>query len=90
MATAEFGLGEHLYRSGRGKEAIPHFKEAQRLNPKDWNYKRQAYALSAEKDYGTTFVHEVEKIGGSKVYYTPPDMTEYRKKKTEEPVPKQP
>jgi len=90
MASAEFGLGEHLYRSGRGKEAIAHFKEAQRLNPKDWNYKRQAYALSAEKDYGTTFVQEVEKNGGSKVYYTPPDMTEYQRKKTAQPEPKQP
>jgi tetratricopeptide (TPR) repeat protein len=89
MASAEFGLGEYLYKSGRGKEAIPHFKEAQRLNPKDWNYKRQAYALTGEKDYGTTFANEVEKNGGSKVYYTPPDMTEYQKKKTEEPEKKQ-
>jgi tetratricopeptide (TPR) repeat protein len=79
MAAAEFGLGEHLYKAGHGAEAIPHFKEAQRLNPKDWNYKRQAYALSAEKDYGTTFREEVEKNGGSKVYYPPPDMPEYKK-----------
>jgi len=43
-------------------EAIAHFKEAQRLNPKSWNYKRQAYALSSEKDYGTTFRDEVQKI----------------------------
>src|SRR5499427_2735819 len=74
MAAAEFGLGEHLYKAGQGAEAIPHFKEAQRLNPKDWNYKRQAYALSAEKDYGTTFIEEVQKAGGSKVYYAPPEL----------------
>ena len=75
LASAEFGLGEHLYKMGRLSEAIPHFKEAQRLNPKSWNYKRQAYALSnAERDYGTTFAKEVEKAGGSKVYYTPPDL----------------
>jgi tetratricopeptide (TPR) repeat protein len=75
LASAEFGLGEHLYKSGHLTEAIPHFKEAQRLNPKSWNYKRQAYALSdAERDYGTTFAKEVEKIGGSKVYYAPPDL----------------
>jgi len=80
MAAAEFGLGEHLYKAGHGAEAIPHFKEAQRLNPKDWNYKRQAYALSAEKDYGTTFREEVDKNGGSKVYYPAPDMPEYKKK----------
>jgi len=74
MASAEFGLGEQLYKAGHSAEAIPHFKEAQRLNPKSWNYKRQAYALSSEKDYGTTFLQEVEKAGGSKVYYAPPDL----------------
>jgi len=75
LASAEFGLGEYLYKSGRLAEAIPHFKQAQKLNPKDWNYKRQAYALSdAKRDYGTTFAQEVEKNGGSKVYYTPPDL----------------
>ena len=74
LASAEFGLGEHLYKEGHLSEAIPHFKEAQRLNPKDWNYKRQAYRLSAESDYGTTFAKEVEKAGGSKVYYEPPEL----------------
>lgn len=76
LAAAEFGLGEYLYKSGHLTEAIPHFKSAQRLNPKSWNYKRQAYALSdAKRDYGTTFMDEVEKAGGSKVYYAPPDLT---------------
>ena len=76
LAAAEFGLGEYLYKSGYLTEAIPHFKSAQRLNPKSWNYKRQAYALSdAKRDYGTTFMDEVEKAGGSKVYYAPPDLT---------------
>jgi tetratricopeptide (TPR) repeat protein len=75
MASAEFGLGEYLYKSGHATEAIPHFKEAQRLNPKSWNYKRQAYALGdAKRDYGTTFIDEVNKAGGSKVYYPPPDL----------------
>jgi tetratricopeptide (TPR) repeat protein len=74
LAEAEFGLGEQLYKSGHLAEAIPHFKEAQRLNPKSWNYKRQAYKLSSEGDYGTTFLQEVQKAGGSKVYYAPPDL----------------
>lgn len=75
MAAAEFGLGEELYKTGHGTEAIPHFKEAQRLNPKSWNYKRQAWALSdAQKDYGTTFGDEVKKIGGGKNYYAKPDL----------------
>jgi tetratricopeptide (TPR) repeat protein len=79
QAAAEFGLGEQLYKSGHQPEAIAHFKEAQRLNPKSWNYKRQAYALSSEKDYGTTFRDEVQKIGGSKVYYPPPELSGERK-----------
>ena len=80
MAAAEFGLGEQLYKSGHQSEAIPHFKEAQRLNPQSWNYKRQAWALSdAKRDYGTTFKDEVDKIGGSKLYYTPPDLPGVKK-----------
>ena len=75
MASAEFGLGEYLYKEGHLEQAIPHFKEAQRLNPKDWNYKRQAYALSdAQRDYGTTFSQEVQKSGGSKAFYAAPDL----------------
>ena len=74
QAAAEFGLGEQLYKSGHQTEAIAHFKEAQRLNPKSWNYKRQAYALNGEKEYGTTFRDEVQKIGGSKAYYPPPEL----------------
>jgi tetratricopeptide (TPR) repeat protein len=74
LASAEFGLGEQLYKTGHLAEAIPHFKEAQRLNPKSWNYKRQAYKLSSESDYGTTFVQEVQKAGGGKVYYAPPNL----------------
>ncbi|MBV8206495.1 MAG: TlpA family protein disulfide reductase [Acidobacteria bacterium] len=74
LAAAEFGLGEQLYKSGHQPEAILHFKEAQRLNPRSWNYKRQAYALSSEKDYGTTFADEVKKAGGIKSYYPPPEL----------------
>jgi tetratricopeptide (TPR) repeat protein len=71
MADAEFALGEYLYKQGHGPDAIPHFKEAQRLAPDNWNYKRQAWALSdAERDYGTTFMKEVQKLGG-KPYYEP-------------------
>jgi hypothetical protein len=72
LATAEFGLAEQLQRDGYTAQAILHFKEAQRLNPRSWNYKRQAYALgNAERDYATTFMDEVKKIGGPKKYYPP-------------------
>jgi tetratricopeptide (TPR) repeat protein len=64
-------LAEYLFRTGHLPEAIPHFKEAQRLNPDSWNYKRQAWALSdAQRDYGTTFGEEVKKLNG-RPYYAP-------------------
>jgi len=28
-------------QAGKSADAIPHFKEAQRLDPDNWNYKRQ-------------------------------------------------
>lgn len=74
MADAEFTLGEYLYHTGHGEEAIPHFKAAQRLAPDNWNYKRQAWALSdAERDYGTSFAKEVQKLNG-KPFYAPRQM----------------
>jgi hypothetical protein len=46
----------------------------------------EAYALSdAKRDYGTTFMHEVEKAGGSKVYYPPPDLTSSATTKAKKP-----
>jgi tetratricopeptide (TPR) repeat protein len=79
QADAEFALGEYLYKTGRGAQAIPHFKEAQRLNPESWNYKRQAWALSdATRDYGTTFRDEVRKLAG-KPYYAPRELEAKKK-----------
>lgn len=79
-AAAEFALAEYLYREGHGVDAIPHFKEAQRLNPDSWNYKRQAWALSdAKRDYGTTFMEEVTKLKGNP-YYAPRHLPNEKKK----------
>ena len=81
QADTEFALAEYLYKKGFGAEAIAHFKEAQRLAPDNWNYKRQAWALSdAERDYGTTFMNEVKKLNG-KPYYEPRRLPEGEKKK---------
>jgi hypothetical protein len=74
LAAAEFGLGQHLYRAGFLQEAVLHFKEAQRLNPESWSYKRQAWLLSdSRRDYGTTFREEVAKLNGRR-YYPPRDL----------------
>ncbi len=71
LAAAEFGLAEYLYRQGQSAASIRHYKEAQRLNPENWNYKRQAWALTdGERDYGTNFNKEVQKLNG-KPYYAP-------------------
>jgi len=79
LADAQFALAEYLYKQNKIADAIPHFKEAQRLAPDNWNYKRQAWALSnAERDYGTTFKKEVEKLNG-KPYYEPHKLPETKK-----------
>jgi AhpC/TSA family protein len=80
QAAAEFALAEYLSHTNRGVDAIPHFKEAQRLNPQSWNYKRQAWALSnADRDYGTNFMKEVRKLNG-KPYYTPRQLPDEKSK----------
>lgn len=79
LAAAEFSLAEYLYQQGQATASINHYKEAQRLNPDNWNYKRQAWALSnAERDYGTNFTKEVQKLNG-KPYYVPRRLPEKKK-----------
>ena len=79
-ADAEFALAEYLYHAGHGDAAVAHFKAAQRLAPDNWNYKRQAYLFSTnpERDYGTTFAKEVEKLNG-KPYYPSPNLAPSKK-----------
>jgi hypothetical protein len=68
-ANANFRLGEYLCEIGQRSDAVPYFKEARRLRPESWNYTRQAFALGdPERDYGTTFVREVQKLNGE-LYY---------------------
>lgn len=68
LANANFRLAEYLCEHGHTADAVPYFKEARRLRPESWNYTRQAFAMSSEADYGTTFVDEVAKLNG-KLYY---------------------
>ena len=44
-AAAAFALGQHLYRQGEHDAAVPWFKEAHRLDPENWTYKRQAWTF---------------------------------------------
>ena len=44
-AAAHFELGQHLHRAGHAGDAVVHFREAHRLQPDNWTYKRQAWSL---------------------------------------------
>jgi hypothetical protein len=53
-AAAEFELGEYLHTSGDHAAAIPHWREAHRLYPENWTYKRQAWNFEDPERQGPT------------------------------------
>ena len=50
--AAHFELANHLWRSGERTRSIVHFNEANRLQPDNWAYKRQAWSLVARERVG--------------------------------------
>ena len=46
-AAAHFELATHLWRQGHRDDAVAHFKEAHRLQPDNFSYKRQAWSLAS-------------------------------------------
>ena len=44
-AAAAFAMAQHLWRAGQPDAAVPWFKEAHRLDPENWTYKRQAWTF---------------------------------------------
>lgn len=77
-AAAHFELGQHLHRMGRTEDAVRHFREAYRLQPDNWTYKRQAWTLLAPHQtpldvYGSNWLNDVRKIGAEN-YYPPLEM----------------
>jgi hypothetical protein len=75
MAAAEFELGQHLHRAGHKLDAVAHFQEAHRLDPENWSYPRQAFALVDESmgdPYGTDLLSEVGRVGPETFY---PELT---------------
>ena len=78
LAAAHFELAQHLWRAGREAEAVPHFRAARRLQPDNWTYKRQAWALAnpyqAPSDlFEGDWVSDVREIGAEN-YYPPLEM----------------
>jgi hypothetical protein len=78
LAAAHFELGRHLLGAGLEAGAVPHFREAHRLQPANWTYRRQAWTL-ADRRQGPTELYEgdwlsdVRKIGAEN-YYPPLDL----------------
>lgn len=75
-AAAHFEIGEHLHRGGDHSGAIVHWREAHRLHPANWTYKRQAWNFEDPMRQGHTdaydgsWYEDVVKIGAEN-YYPP-------------------
>ena len=72
-AAAHFELGPHLHRLGFPDDAVPHFREAHRLQPDNWTYKRQAWSfadvLQRPTDvYEGDWAGDLEKLGPENYY----------------------
>ena len=72
-AVAHFTLGQALYGRGAQAAAIEHFREAHRLQPTNWTYRRDAWSLAGadrEVVYGTSWIEEVKREGVENYYPT--------------------
>jgi tetratricopeptide (TPR) repeat protein len=54
-AAAHFELGEYLREQGEVEAAQQHWREAHRLQPENWTYKRQAWELIDSVDGGMQY-----------------------------------
>ena len=75
-AGAHFALAQALHAQGDGVGAIAHFKEAHRLHPTNWTYRRDAWAIAGPEHsaiYGTTWLDEVKREGVES-YYPPLEL----------------
>jgi hypothetical protein len=72
-AAACFELGQYLHRTDRPEDGVPWFREAHRLAPDNWTYKRQAWSLAdplqgATSEYDSDWLTDVRKIGAENYY----------------------
>ena len=73
-AAAHFELGQHLHVRGDHDAAVVHWREAHRLDPANWTYKRQAWNLESVdttgtiEAYGTGWLQSVREIGAAQYY----------------------
>jgi hypothetical protein len=72
-AAACFELGQHLHRAGDTQDAVAWFREAHRLAPDNWTYKRQAWTFAdplqdATGQYDSDWLTDVRRIGAENYY----------------------
>jgi hypothetical protein len=81
-AAACFELGQHLHDAGDQEGAVTWWREAHRLDPNNWTYKRQAWSLASTPAgepsdlmqgptelYDGNWLDDVKAIGGGSEYY---------------------
>lgn len=72
LAATHVRLGRHLYAKGQLERAKHHFKEAVRLCPESWNYRRQSNMLDPDKvgtlNSGPDFWEAVDALGDRQFY----------------------
>jgi hypothetical protein len=78
QAAASFELGQHLHRNGHVDEAVHWFREAHRLQPDNWTYRRQAWSFldpfqGPSEQYESDWLTDVRKIGAEN-YYPPVNL----------------
>jgi hypothetical protein len=78
LAAANFEMGQHLHRSGLDRDAVPYFRQAHRLDPDNWTYKRQAWTFAnpfqgPSEDYDGDWLSDTRKVGAEN-YYPPLDL----------------
>jgi hypothetical protein len=79
QAAACFELGQHLHRSDHAEEAVRWFREAHRLQPDNWTYKRQAWSFvdpllqGPSEEYEGDWLTDVRAIGAEN-YYPPAEL----------------
>jgi hypothetical protein len=83
-AAAWFALGQHVWRTEGNAAAVPFWREAHRLYPENWTYKRQAWTFvttppdATEPDllqgpndvYEGNWLDDVIASGGGRRYHT--------------------
>jgi hypothetical protein len=73
QAAAAFELAQHLHRTGHAADAVHWFREAHRLQPDNWTYKRQAWTFAdplqgPSDQYDSDWLTEVRKLGPENYY----------------------